>query len=103
MIDISARFNSSPMIFYQIIHPLQDSLPGLRDAIAVHPKFDRESGVDCPNAILVLLLHIQELWMDILPLILVFSLVLNQDGKSLNVVMWLCAKKGLHFKCCKKG
>lgn len=30
-------------------------------------KFDRESGVDCPNAILVLLLHIQELWMDIMP------------------------------------
>lgn len=64
------------MIFEQTIHPLQDLLTGLRDAVGVHPKFDRESGVDCPNAILVLLLHIQELWMDIMPPTLIYSLLL---------------------------
>lgn len=61
------------MIFYHTIHPLQDLLTGLRDAVAAHPKFDRESGVDCPNAILVLLIHIQELWMDIMPPTLIYS------------------------------
>lgn len=45
----------------------------LKDATAVLPKFDREAGVDCPNAILVLVLHIQELWMDIMPQTLIYS------------------------------
>lgn len=36
-------------------------------ARAAHRRFDRKSGVDCPNAILVWLLRIQELWMDIMP------------------------------------
>lgn len=63
------------MFFWMILfnepnYPLQEFV---QDYVAVHLKFDRESGVDCPNAILVLLLHIQELWMDILPPILILT------------------------------
>ncbi|KAL7394106.1 hypothetical protein ABVT39_020728 [Epinephelus coioides] len=87
------------------MHPLQDLFPGLRDA--AHPKFDRESGVDCPNAILVLLLHFQELWMDIMPQTLAyFLLLLTVTIQRLTWefidVMELCAKKGLQFNCCEK-
>lgn len=50
---------------------------------AARPRFDRKSGVDCPNAILVWLLHIQELWMDIMPPALTdFPLLGNTDFSS---------------------
>lgn len=56
------------MIFYQTIFLLQVLPLELGDAIdAAQSKFDREFDADCPNAILVLLLQIQELWMDIMP------------------------------------
>lgn len=47
-------------LFDLMFYSLQDLLR------RIHSKFDRDSGVDCPNAILVLLLQIQELWMDIM-------------------------------------
>lgn len=42
------------IFFFINVHPPQDLLPWPRDATNVD---DRESGADCPNAILVLRLH----------------------------------------------
>lgn len=75
----------------------------LKDATAVPSKVDRECGVDCPNAILVSLLHIQELWMDIMPQTLIYSIsLLTVTTKRLTWeflnIMWLYVTNGLHLK-----
>lgn len=59
-----------PVLLQVLVQPMRLSLNLLASQVragAAHRRSDGKSGVDCPNAILVWLLRIQELWMDIMP------------------------------------
>lgn len=56
-----------PVLLEVLVQLMWLSLNQLASRVRAHRRFDRKSGVDCPNAILVWLLRIQELWMDIMP------------------------------------